>query len=76
VVVLPGPLEEAEFRYLDASGVWQRDWKPAGQASDAIPRAIQLRAITPTRTVQWTVAIGARPRPPELIRIDADSNAF
>lgn len=81
--VLPGPLLEARFEYMDAEGAWRDAWEqPAPStpvfdearalipAEDALPRMIRLSARTATGELSWLVAIPAYLQPPPLLRIE------
>lgn len=71
VLVLDGPLTDARFNYLDSDGRWQSQWAP-GPDGEAIPRAVRLQAHSSTREIEWTAAIYARSRPPDMLRAQAD----
>lgn len=69
VVVLAGPLDQPSFAYLDPAGQWQGEWRPEGNDADAIPRAVRFTARSATRDIAWTVAMPARPRAPQVLRL-------
>jgi prepilin-type N-terminal cleavage/methylation domain-containing protein len=82
VTVLPGPLADAAFDYLDQDGHWLREWKvkpaePAPAPADdmvrvepppQLPRMVRLQADTADGHLLWLVPIVAEPRPPAILR--------
>ena len=67
--VVPGPLREAAFAYLDAEGRWQPEWKPDEAALDVLPRMVRLQAETATGgELLWVVPVYADPRRPTNLR--------
>jgi prepilin-type N-terminal cleavage/methylation domain-containing protein len=80
--ILPGPLADAAFDYMDAGGNWLHEWKvvPKGelppasnemappQEPDQLPRMLRLQATTATGHLLWLVPIVAVPHPPQLLR--------
>lgn len=77
VVVLRGPLQRAGFTYLDPAGQWQLEWRPQDGDDDAIPRAVRLTARGAVRDIAWTVAVPARPRAPQVLRLqEGAADAF
>lgn len=83
LVIVPGPLREAAFEYLDAEGNWVREWTPPDPADPTgaaagglapLPRMVRLRATTSTGELSWLVSIPAEPRSPTMLRPE-DTNA-
>lgn len=81
MTILPGPLVDAAFEYLDGKGAWLDEWKvdtnapstPANEmapavAPDQLPRMVRLRATTTSGRMLWLVPIAAEPRPPRALR--------
>ncbi len=68
--IVPGPLQDAGFAYLDRSQQWHDDWvsdplqPPASGQADAVeprlmPRVIRFQATTPNGRIYWLVPIAA-----------------
>lgn len=78
LVVLPGPLREAAFDYLDAQGQWQREWAPEwtppAPAPPLLPRMVRLRATTAAGgELLWLVPIASEGKLPEMLKPEAPS---
>lgn len=76
VTVIPGPLHEARFDYLDAGEGWVPEWAAPDPDPDAppseepilLPRMVRLRATTTSGEMAWLVPIVADPRQTTLLR--------
>lgn len=82
MTILPGPMTDASFAYLDADGRWLREWKvepkqeqvsPANEMApprepDLLPRMVRLQATTSSGQLFWLVPIAAEPRPQAMLR--------
>ena len=76
LVVVPGPLENAEFDYLDHDGQWKREWKPAAGDELVMPSQVRLQARLATGVLYWQVPIPTDPRIPKLLRPDDPANGL
>lgn len=84
--VLPGPLDDARFDYLDANGEWVDAWEPPEPDPDAppgfhkdlvvLPRMVRLRARTRGGELTWLAPILAEPHPTMLLRPEAMQDVF
>ncbi len=70
MVVVAGPLSDAQFAYLDRAGNWRREWKPEPDAVEILPRLVRFQAVTPRGELFWMVPLLTDPAPLELVRID------
>ena len=73
MVIVAGPLEQAEFSYLDHQGEWHREWKPEKDALEPMPQLIRFEARTVRGRLYWLVPLLTDPRPPESLRLDVGS---
>ena len=73
LVVMPGPLLDPAFDYLDDKGEWKTEWKPADDLALALPKMVRLRAGTQAGTLLWMVRIETDPHLPSLLRVDPDN---
>lgn len=79
LTILPGPLGDAAFSFLDEQGNWRQEWtyvppdprravrasEEVPEDSEALPRLVRLRADTHAGELSWLVPVIAPPRPPE-----------
>ncbi len=73
LVIVAGPLEQAEFSYMDHQGEWHREWQPEKDADEAMPQLVRFEARTGRGTLYWLVPLVTDPRPPESLRLDVGS---
>ena len=72
VVIVPGPLQDAGFTYLDESGAWVQQW-PWSQHK-RMPRMIRFSAGTARGALDWIVPVMADGQDPEMLKLDVGSN--
>lgn len=70
VVVVPGPLQDAGFAYMDHAGAWHDEWKPAPEATERLPRLIRFEARTAKGRLYWLVPLLVDPIPQERMHPD------
>ena len=68
LVVVAGPLHEAGFAYLDATGGWHDAWEPVPGTDEVLPSMVRLRARTATGTIEWLVPVAADRRSLQMLR--------
>jgi len=68
--IIPGPLTDAAFEYLDAKGAWVREWKPIATEELAMPRLVRFSANTAKGRLHWLVPLPVERLRPELSRTD------
>lgn len=72
LVVMPGPLLDPAFDYLDDKGGWKSEWKPADDLAPGLPKMVRLRARTQAgSSLLWMVPIDTDPRVPSMLRPDS-----
>ncbi|HZH44671.1 MAG TPA: type II secretion system protein [Lysobacter sp.] len=71
IAVIPGPLHDARFSYLDSAGQWHDEWKPAADAAEQLPRLVRLEARTTGGSLSWWVPIIAEGVLPHNLRRNA-----
>jgi prepilin-type N-terminal cleavage/methylation domain-containing protein len=64
IQVVPGPLQEATFDYMDAQGTWKAEWVPEPGAPEVMPRLVRLRARGATAAIEWLAPVHVDPVPP------------
>ncbi|MBN8793579.1 MAG: type II secretion system protein [Stenotrophomonas nitritireducens] len=69
--IVPGPLQDAEFSYLDREQQWQGVWvsdplyqtlqpeRPGMPEPKLLPRVIRFQATTPNGRIYWLVSLSA-----------------
>lgn len=70
MVVVPGPLQEARFAYLDRDGNWLEEWAPAADARDRLPRLVRFEARTARGRLYWVVPMLGESLPENMLRPD------
>lgn len=68
ITVIPGPLAEARFAYLDPAGEWRDAWRPTPEDEVVLPRGVRLAATTRAGELEWWVPILAAPGKPQNLR--------
>ena len=75
VVVMPGPLQDAAFAYLDHAGEWHDTWAPAPDAAERLPRLVRFQARTARGTLYWLVPLMSDPMPFDRMHPDEILNS-
>lgn len=70
LVVMPGPLLDPVFDYLDDKGDWKAEWKPEDDLALGLPRMVRLRARMQSGDLLWMVPINIDPHLPTMLRPD------
>lgn len=68
LVIIPGPLHDAAFSYLDESGSWSHEWKWKDHRSP--PRLVRFSARTGHGSLEWLVPIMAEGLDPDELKMD------
>lgn len=76
LVIVPGPLADAAFEFLDKEGQWQPHWAPAKDADEVLPRAVRLQATTATGELVWWIAVEAMPYRPTGLQPDSATDGI
>ncbi|TKS52810.1 type II secretion system protein [Luteimonas yindakuii] len=77
-VVVPAPLREARFSYMDREGGWHSDWAPEVPADAApgtvpmLPRMVRFQAETTRGEMTWLVPVRSEPYVPQRMRVGSD----
>lgn len=72
--VIPGPLKNASFAYMDGTGVWHREWKPRTDDKHVLPRVVRLEAETASGTLLWLAPVVADAAAPTIIPLGDAAN--
>lgn len=78
-VVVPPPLRDARFSYLDRDGEWHDRWVPEVPAGadpgtvPMLPRMVRFHAVTTRGELTWLVSVRSEPYVPRRLRIGGDN---
>lgn len=73
IVVIEGPLQNAEFSYLNEQGQWVSDWP--WKEHEKLPRLVRFTATTQRASLDWLVAVMADGQnPKDLVMDDVGKN--
>ena len=75
-VVVPAPLQDARFAYMDREGVWRETWAPEVPedadpgAVPMLPKMVRFQASTTRGELVWLVPVRSNPYVPRRLRSD------
>src|SRR5690606_4397000 len=77
-VVVPAPLYDARFSYMDRVGAWHDTWAPEVPADadpgtvPMLPRMVRFQAETARGQLVWLVPVRSEPYVPRRLRLGDD----
>jgi len=70
ITIVPGPLQDGAFAYMDHAGAWHDEWEPGPEAEERLPRLVRFEAETAKGRLYWLVPLLADPIARERLRPD------